>query len=213
MVKRSTASFTRGAAKYKVQARVLVLCEDSKSSKIYLEDASRYFRATTKVEIAHPGRTDPVGVVKAAVSQQRNFEVVYCVVDRDSHANWERAIDMARGHPKVQMIRSFPCFEFWLLLHFAYTRAGFAPAGGLSAADQVVRELKRRPGMENYAKGSIDGLFQKLCGEAEAMLLTACANGDRTLHDAEQDGEMNPCTEMQVLIRELRDLGRLVPAR
>ena len=124
MVKRTTASFSRGTAKFKAHPRVLVLCEDSKSSKTYLEDASKYFRATAQVKIAHPGRTDPLGVVQAGVRQRSTFDAVYCVVDRDSHANWDQAIDLARGHPKIQMIRSFPCFEFWLLLHFGYTRAG-----------------------------------------------------------------------------------------
>lgn len=213
MAHRSSASFARGGAKFKVQARVLVLCEDSKSSKTYLEDASRYFRATTHVQIAHPGCTDPRGVVQAGVKQRQNYDVVYCVVDRDSHANWDEAIDLARGHPQIRMIRSFPCFEFWLLLHFSYTRAGYAPAGGLSAADQVVRELKLRPGMQGYAKGSINGLFQKLCGTGDAMLMTACRHGDRTLNDAEQDGESNPSTELQNLIRELKRLGNLEPVQ
>lgn len=207
MAQRSSSSFARGTAKFKAHARVLVLCEDSKSSKTYLEDASRYFRATAHVQIAHPGRTDPLGVVQAGVRQQSVFDVVYCVVDRDSHANWEPAIDLARGHPKIQMIRSFPCFEFWLLLHFGYTRAGYARAGALSAADQVVRDLRLKPGMEGYAKGSIEGLFQKLCGEAEVMLHTACRHGDRTLVDAENEGNANPSTELQNLIRELRRLG------
>ena len=208
MTRRSAASFARGAAKFKVQARVLVLCEDSKSSKTYLEDASKYFRATAQVQIAHPGRTDPLGVVQAGVKQQSAFDAVYCVVDRDSHANWEQAIDLANGHhPKVQMIRSFPCFEFWLLLHFGYTRAGYMRAGALSAADQVVRDLRQKPGMRDYAKGSIEGLFLRLCGEANSMLNTACKHGDRTLIDARNEGNANPSTELQNLIRELQRLG------
>lgn len=204
MAPRSSASFVRGTAKFKAQPRVLVLCEDSKSSKTYLEDASRHFRAAAKVQIAHTGRTDPLGIVQAGVSKQSAFDAVYCVVDRDTHLNWEPAIDLARYHPKVQMIRSFPCFEFWLLLHFGYTRASYAHTGTLSAADQVVRDLRRKPGMQNYAKGSIDGLFLKLCGE---QLNTACQYGDRTLVDAKKEGEENPSTELQLLIRALKTLG------
>lgn len=207
MAQRSSSSFARGRAKFKAQARVLVLCEDSKSSKTYLEDASRYFRATAQVQIAHPGKTDPLGVVQAGIQQQSAFDAVYCVIDRDSHANWEQAIGLARGHTKINMIRSFPCFEFWLLLHFGYTRAGYARAGAMSAADQVVRDLKQKPGMRDYAKGSIEGLFNKLCGEEEVTLNTACTHGDRTLTEAEADGELNPSTELQLLIRELRKLG------
>lgn len=207
MGQRSSTSFARGGAKFKAQARVLILCEDSKSSKIYLEDASKYFRATAQVQIAHPGRTDPLGVVLAGVAQQSVFDAVYCVVDRDSHVNWEQANSLARSHPRIRMIRSFPCFEFWLLLHFGYTRAGYQRAGALSAADQVVRDLRLKPGMHGYAKGSIEGLFQKLCGHAEEMLNTACKHGDRTLIDAEREGDANPSTELQNLIRELRKLG------
>lgn len=204
---RSSASFARGGPKFKAQARVLVLCEDSKSSKTYLEDASKYFRAAALVKIAHPGRTDPLGVVQAGVKQQSAFDSVYCVVDRDTHANWDQAINLASGHSKIRMIRSYPCFEFWLLLHFGYTRAGYARAGTLSAADQVVRDLRQKPGMQGYAKGSIEGLFRKLCGEADNTLITACTHGDRTLVDARNEGEANPSTEFQDLIREFRDLG------
>lgn len=211
MAQRSSASFARGKAKFKAQARVLILCEDSKSSKTYLENASTYFRATAQVQIAHPGRTDPLGVVQAGVKLQSTFDAVYCVVDRDTHANWAQAIDLAGGHSKVRMIRSYPCFEFWLLLHFGYTRAGYVREGALSAADTVVRDLRKKPGMQQYAKGSIDGLFQRLCGQAEAMLNKACSHGDRTLIDAEAEGNPNPSTELQNLIRELRRLGSPEP--
>jgi hypothetical protein len=207
MAQRSSSSFARGPAKFRAQPRALVLCEDSKSSKTYLEDASKYFRATAQVQIAHPGRTDPLGVVEAGVKQQSAFEVVYCVVDRDSHANWSQALNLARNHPKLRMIRSYPCFEFWLLLHFEYTRAGYVRAGSQSPADQVVRDLRQKPGMKGYAKGSIAGLFQKLCGDDEVMLETACTHGDRTLRESEADGNSNPSTEMQDLVRELRKLG------
>ena len=207
MAQRPTASFARGSAKFKAQARVLVRCEDSKSSKMSLQDASKYFRATALVQIAHPGRTDPLGVVQAGVKQKANFDSVYCVVDRDSHANWEQAMDLARGHTKLRMIRSFPCFEFWLLLHFGYTRASYAHTGTLSAADQVVRDLRQKDGMRDYAKGSVEGLFQKLCGDADVTLNTACIYGDRTLVAAEAEGNANPSTELQYLIRELRKLG------
>ena len=111
------------------------------------------------------------------------------------------------NHTKLRMIRSFPCFEFWLLLHFGYTRASYAHTGTLSAADQVVRDLRQKDGMRDYAKGSVEGLFQKLCGDADVTLNTACIYGDRTLVAAEAEGNANPSTELQYLIRELRKLG------
>ena len=41
---------------------------------------------------------------------------VWAVFDRDSHPHFERALDLCAQH-KVQVARSNPCFEVWLILH------------------------------------------------------------------------------------------------
>lgn len=58
-MERNAASFNRQKSRYKPQPTVLVICEDSKSGKRYLEDASRHFRVNVVVEITHCGKTDP----------------------------------------------------------------------------------------------------------------------------------------------------------
>jgi hypothetical protein len=204
---RDSGSFKRSDARFKPQPRVLVLCEDTKSSKTYLEDASIYFRSYAVVEFAHCGRTDPLGIVQAAIGRQNDFEVVHCVIDRDNHQNFDPALRLVATAPKVELFTSYPCFEFWLLLHFTYSRAPYAPAGNLSAADRVIRDLRSKPGMGAYAKGEIKGLFDVLL----PRLPQARIHAARALHEAVQDNEPNPSSPLHLLLAALEDLSTLQP--
>ncbi|MBB6157995.1 hypothetical protein HDC30_005247 [Pseudomonas sp. JAI115] len=102
----SSKSFDRKASRFKPQPKVLVLCEDSKSGKRYLEEAAFHFRARAQVEIVHCGVTHPSGIVERAVMRQKRFDKVFCVVDRDTHLCFERALNTARSHPKIYVIAS-----------------------------------------------------------------------------------------------------------
>jgi hypothetical protein len=102
--------FDRKASRFKPQPKVLILCEDSKSGKRYLEEAAFHFRANAQVDIAHCGITHPSGIVKTAIARQKGFDKVFCALDRDTHLCFERAIDLARPHPKIKVIASYPLF-------------------------------------------------------------------------------------------------------
>ena len=138
---------------------VLILCEDSKSSKDYLEDAKIKFRAQLSVRVLHPGITDPIGIVKAGIRKTRDFERVFCVIDKDEHPSFESALSLARENEKITVIPSYPCFEYWLLLHYLFSRKPYARAGNRSPADCLIDDLKTIPEMSQYAKGSSTTLF------------------------------------------------------
>lgn len=184
-----------------------MLCEDAKSSKIYLDEAKIHFRASADIEISHPACTDPLGIVRTAAKKLKLYEKVYCVIDRDSHENFDNAVMLASQYQAIGLIRSHPCFEFWLLLHFCFTRAPYMASGTHSSADKVVKELRCKPGMGDYAKGSTKGLFALLLSK----LNSARVNSAKTLLEAQADGEMNPSSEMHKLIEEMDRLGRLRP--
>lgn len=198
---RSAESFGRGGGRYRPQPSILILCEDAKSSRTYLEDASAYFRSYAKVEVAHAGNTDPLGIVKAAIRRRRSFEHIYIVVDRDTHANFDEAMELAGDHDSITFLPSYPCFEFWLLLHFSYTRADYGSAQALDA-------LRNKPGMSQYAKGNTKALFDKLVNQ----LPDAEERAERSCVDAEVEGNVNPSTSLHTLIAVLRDLGELKPS-
>lgn len=200
---RSSGSFTRGKPRYKPQPQLLVLCEDTQSARTYLLEAALYFRASARVEVAHCGYTDPRSIVHNAIKRTKQFDEVICVVDRDEHArsNFEQASTQAASHPRVTLLVSYPCFEFWLLLHFGFTRAPY------EAANKLVEALRGIPAMRDYQKGSASGLFKTLL----PRLSDAQRHATKALLMAKADNEMNPSTQMHELIERLVRLGRPIP--
>lgn len=191
------ARFDRPKPRYKPQPKVLVICEDTKSGKRYLEDASQHFRVKIQVEIIHCGKTDPKGIVKEAISRQKKFDHIFCAIDRDTHQNFDEALILAKTAEKVDVIVSYPCFEFWLLLHFGYNRKPYAAAGKHSAADLLIKDLCTYPDLENYEKGKDLSIFKLLVGKRfdEARRIAP-----KVLAEAIASEEMNPSTRLHELI-------------
>lgn len=193
---RDTNSFKRQKPKFKPQPTVLVICEDSKSGKRYLEDASQYFRVKVLVEITHCGKTDPKGIAAEAISRQGKFDRVFCAIDRDTHETFGEALNLVKTAKKIEIIASYPCFEFWLLLHFGYNRKPYAAAGKNSAADLLIKALRAHPGLEKYDKGEDMGIFQSLLSQlAEARRIAP-----KVLAEAIASEQMNPSTQLHELL-------------
>jgi hypothetical protein len=197
-------SFARSKAIYKAQPRVLVICEDTKSCKDYLEDAARHFRAHAHIEIAHCGRNDPLNIVEHAVKKMHAFESIYCAIDRDTHETFDEAVRLAAKHvSKITIIASYPCYEFWLFLHFGHNRKPQRGQGNLSAADCMVRDLCKIAEMADYSKGGSKGLFQKLL----PRLSDARRYAGQVLTAAFEENEPNPSTKLHELIAAFEALG------
>lgn len=203
---RNADSFKRSPPKFKAQPKVLVICEDKKSAKDYFEEAARHFRALADVEFDHCGRTDPKGIVENAIRRSPKYDRVLCVIDRDTHdlGNFNDALRLERGNAKITMFVSYPCFEFWLLLHFGFSRSPFVASGTHSPGDMVVEVLRSKEGMSGYAKGSIIGVFAKLLPRLQG----AIADAERTVIAAQDEDEMNPSTPLHRLIALLMQLGK-----
>lgn len=197
-------SFTRSKSTYKPQPRVLVLCEDTKSCKNYLEDAARHFRAYAEIEIAHCGKTDPLGIVSAAARRMQKFDHVYCAIDRDQHNGFDEAVALARQHKeKLTLITSYPCYEFWILLHFEYSRRPYVASGGSSPGECMVQDICKLKGLEKYSKGGGAPLFEMLL----PRLSDARRNAMRVMNSAMAEGELNPSTKLHDLIEVFERLG------
>lgn len=197
-------TFNRRKGVLRVQPQMLVICEDSKSSKNYLEDAAKFFRSYAKVEIAHSGKTDPLSIVTIAIERAKNFDHVYCAIDRDNHPNFAQALNVVSGHKtKVTVIASYPCYEFWLYLHFHHSRKPYAIQGNLSAGDCMVKDLCKFPEMSDYDKGNSRGVFETLLPK----LQDAINNAKLVFAAAAQDGNLNPSTQLHELINVFEELG------
>jgi hypothetical protein len=200
---RSAQSFKRGKPRFKPQPQLLIICEDSRSAKIYFEQAVVHFRASASVEVTHCGYTDPRGIVHHAIKRLKPFDEVVCVIDRDEHSNFEEASKLQRSHDNLKLFVSYPCFEFWLLLHFGLTRAPY------QTARSVIQDLRTKPKMAPYTKGSTKGLFAELL----PRLPQAMIHADTCLAQALAEKSMNPSTPIHQLMQRLIDLQQPVQVR
>ena len=89
-------------------------------------------------------------------------------------------------------------------MHFGYTRKPYAPAGNLSAADRLIKDLRIHSGMENYDKGNDRDIFQSLLDDKFA---NARKMALRTLSDAIESEEMNPSTRIHELLDFFEELS------
>jgi len=135
---------------------------------------------------------------------REEYDRAYCVLDRDSHANYDAAIQRLRGSQHERSGRlciavSVPCFEVWLLLHFRYSASPFIASGRRSACDKVLRELENH--LPGYRKGQ-NGVFNALASKLDK----AIANATRLETQNEESSAGNPATGMHHLINHLRCL-------
>lgn len=148
--------------------------------------------------------SDPLSIVEYAqerLKEDSGYDRVFCVFDKDSHTTYDEAVDRAKRKPgkKWKAIKSVPCFEYWVLLHFKMTTKPFSKAGKRSACDRVVTEVKKE--LRQYQKG-MRGLYALIGDKTD----TAIANAKAAMVEAQKAGTDNPSTEMHLLVEYLRSL-------
>lgn len=197
-------------------ARFLIVCEGMKTEPYYFEEFCQAHQLRTpRVRIA-PGEqgSSPDCVVAyaeklfeedAQLGPDR-YDQVFCVIDRDKHTTYQAAIQRienlnAGGKPFVA-IPSIPCFEYWLLLHFTYTRQSYHAAGKRSICGMVIQELRKQPGFAGYEKAQ-RGIYSRL----KELTGTAIKHAQRAEKDAEKTGEDNPSTCVHHLVGKLQELA------
>lgn len=149
--------------------RILIVSEGSKTEPNYFREiraAHRLQTANVEVQYSEMG-TSSIQVVKYAKAlfekgdrhkhiQPRAFEQVYAVFDRDDHASYFDALNLAASldgklrndirQPVIfKAIASVPNFELWLLLHYEDIQAPLH-------RDEVIQRLKQY--FPAYEKGA-----------------------------------------------------------
>ena len=165
-----------------------------------------------RIQLALRANPDVVAAesdVRVATAVERyeedpDYEGVYVVVDRDTHAGYAAAVDRVANAPGglraiAHLIPSTPCFEYWLLLHFEETARPYATEGGRSPCANVIRDLEAH--LPQYSKGG-GGTF----AATRAHVEEAKARAARRLIEARRAGTENPTTHVHVLVERLQTL-------
>lgn len=193
----------REAARQNQQTTVLVGCE-GESELEYLKG----FRQAHRIGRIHLVFTacghDPSRLLKSVeerfVKGKGNFDAVFCVFDRDEHVHFDAVcrrihemggLSFKHRRAPIQGITSNPCFELWLLFHFADVRRELQ-------RDEVYRRL--RDHLPDYKKASAT-IYGLTCGHLEVAIERA----------GRLPSGKNPSTEVGKLIQELRRLWNLGP--
>jgi RloB-like protein len=205
---RSAAAFARREPTREPYDYILIVCEGAKTEPNYLHGLrTAYSLSSANIKIAHGG-TAPRTIVEYTLAEMAkdNYNRAYCVFDRDGHQTYDEALQLIAPsdvgkNGRVLAITSWPCFEVWVLLHFAYTSAPFTATGKKSAGDRVLGEVVKR--MASYTKGH-KGIFEILA----PRLTTALSNAERLEKHNAATQTTNPHTKMHRLVAALTALKK-----
>lgn len=200
---RPNRSFNRIAGRKPPRTITLIVCEGETESAYF--DAARLKFGLTTAEVILPANTvgsAPISVVECAEAkcgERGGYDKVFCIFDRDGHESFAKArskiagLALRRRDPlPIEEAVSFPCFEFWVLLHFERTDRPFI------RCDDVIEQLRQRH-VPGYVKADA-AVASKLMDRID----TAFGNAVWLEERASDIGE-NPSTTIHRVIRHFHE--------
>ena len=189
--------------------RVLIVCEDSKSSLFYFKGFPVDRERAIVKAVGTGMNTD--SLVEEAVrlrdeAQKRNapFSHVWCVFDRDSFplANYARAFELAKSN-RFNVAWANEAFELWYLLHFQYLDTGISRAEFPVSLTKLMGVKYKKTDQEVYVR-----LHDR---QSDAI-----RNARNLLKAHRERGEIpernfNPSTNVHELVEFLNELCELEP--
>ena len=199
----------RNKAKREPYDKVLLVCEDSKSTPDYFQlvcDALKLNTANIKI-IGEECDSAPISVVdyaieeaKAAKKAKDTYDSVICIIDRDTHPTYQEALIKAKSN-QCLVAASFPCFEYWLLLHFRYSTKQFVSKAKKSPCYQMERELKQD--LPSYEKSDISKQVYDELLKPKQVEAISNAHKIEAFHLKDSESDWNPSTQLHKVIEYL----------
>lgn len=191
--------------------KVLIVCEGSKTERYYFENARNHHKLNTiNIRVEGTGK-DPLTLVKKAkeISDEEErrgdaYDKIYCVFDKDQHTTYKKAIQQinkSSNKNKWMAIKSIPCFEYWILLHFTYSTKPYYAIDGISASESVEKELKVY--MPNYKKNN-KFLYEELIEQVK----TAIKHAEQSCLEANRTETDNPSTNIYKLVQHIQNIKK-----
>lgn len=199
---------TRNNPAREPQPRILIVCEDSKSSAFYLEELAKDLGLNAVTVEGKRCGSAPSSVLAFAQEQYENsvkdrnqYDRVYCVFDRDQHPCFDVTVQSISQKNKFFSITTTPCFEFWLLLHYPIKVKPYSATQDKSSCDCANDDLKSH--WADYGK-SKRGVY----AFTKDNLQVAVTNAKQLASENLKTGSINPQTNMHELIEYLQSIKR-----
>lgn len=188
---------------------ILIVCEGEKTEKNYFNQLKNFLNmSNVNVSIVPSPHSSPSLVVKYAKQKSNEineYDEIYCVFDRDTHTDFDDALQKANNIKKAlnkqnlvfETIVSDPCFEFWILLHFAKITPSLNTNQSPRNALQNHKDFKKN--LPNYSK---DYDFRELI---EKPLQVAIKNS-KQVNKENLQVRQSPYTQVVELVERLQGL-------
>lgn len=201
---RHARSYQRRGPQREPYDSVLIVCEGGKTEPQYLNGVKQAFKlSSANLRVTAADGTDPMSIVRFAqrmVADEGPYDRVYCVFDRDGHANFEQAIGLL-NQSGYRPIISWPCFEIWVLLHFVYSSAPYNAVGNQSGCERVLRAVREH--FAGYSKG-----HREIYSALESRIEDAFKHAKRLAQHNVSTRSSNPSTAVHELVDYLRKLKK-----
>lgn len=128
MPPRSSNNLRRRAPRREPRRRFILVCEGKNTEPAYFDAVRQLFKdALIEVQIegamgvpltiARKAAQQAEGLRRQARDSYEENDEIWAVFDRDAHPDFDRAIAVCNA-AGVNIARSNPCFEIWLILHY-----------------------------------------------------------------------------------------------
>lgn len=206
--RRERERFERATGLRPPRDRFLIVTEGSVTEINYLDELMDHLRLSrANIDVHCSRKPQPDSVLQFAeetferAGGTDEYAAVFCVFDRDEHDSYQRTLDRIESIPggTFVAIPSAPCFEYWLLLHFAKTAKPYS-AAAKSVCEQVEDDLRRH--MPEYRKNMPGAKYRVFTQRLETAL-----SNSREISQLEVGGENRSSTRMHELVERLRKMA------
>lgn len=196
-----------------VKVTFLIATEGTKTEPNYLNALKEELEATNRfnIEVSIEGKGKATkALVNKIVRQIENcnqeYDRIWAVFDKDEFDDFDEAISLAQSK-KINCAWSNESFELWLLLHFKEVSTPTGRKDLFEELEQAIRNALHKNNPEaifDLSKGNdrIYELVTSLGNEAKAIQRAAALKSKYKA--TTKPSEQNPCTQMDLLIHELR---------
>jgi len=208
MVKPRTSKQLRRRLPSRTHNKVeLIVCEGSNTEPAYFEALKRRLRLyAVRIDVISPSESEPNTVVERAIAKRKEMEEdgipcekVWCVVDVEipPHSTLDEAWEKANQTPKLELVLTNPCIEYWFLLHFEKHTSQFADN------EEVMKKLKTVHPSYKKRRIGFDDLYPRT---SEAI-----KNSKEVLKEnncSEYLRNCNPSTHVHKIVEHLQNIAQ-----
>lgn len=176
---------------------VLIVCEDEKSCKYYLEEIYKKYKENYRQKVTIKIKK---GTAKNAKIKYGIADETYIVLDKEKGQEplFEKSIEIAKKENYITIV-SVPCYEYWLLLHFECSTSPFRNCAEIE--EKLNKHLKSQ-----YEKGSCKQITDYFLPEIETALCNAKKIAKNTKEEMDYP---NPSTQLHTLIQTMKELANI----